>query len=98
MKESDTAIEKIKKVLLAGAFGNYIKPSSAKELGLIPPISLRNVENLGNAAGSGAQIIVLSIKERENISGFISKIRRIELAARPDFQHRFIANTKFGWN
>jgi uncharacterized 2Fe-2S/4Fe-4S cluster protein (DUF4445 family) len=98
MEESGIAAEEIKKVLLAGAFGNYIRPSSARKLGLIPPIPLKNVENLGNAAGSGAQMILLSKEERENIKNFIKKIKRIELAARPDFQRRFIANSKFGWS
>jgi uncharacterized 2Fe-2S/4Fe-4S cluster protein (DUF4445 family) len=98
MEESDASIEEIKKVLLAGAFGNYIKPSSAREVGLIPPIPLENVRNIGNAAGSGAQMMLLSKNERKNVESFIKKIKKIELAARPDFQRRFIRNTRFGWN
>ncbi|HIH98434.1 MAG TPA: DUF4445 domain-containing protein [Thermoplasmata archaeon] len=98
MDESGTTIGEIKKVFLAGAFGNYVKPSSAKVLGLIPPVSLKKVENIGNAAGSGAQIMILSKKERESVAGFINKIKRVELAARPDFQRKFITNTEFGWN
>lgn len=55
----------IDNLYLAGAFGNYIDIKSAIRIGLIPNIPLDRIKSIGNAAGEGAKISLLS-KEKEN--------------------------------
>ena len=57
------AVGDIRRVLIAGAFGNYMYPSSACRIGLIPPELEPMVVPVGNAAGMGAQMAALSRDE-----------------------------------
>jgi len=43
--------EDIKEVLLAGAFGNYIRRVQAKRIGLLPDIPKERIRFIGNAEG-----------------------------------------------
>ncbi len=56
-----TAVDKI---VLAGAFGSYIDPLRAMILGLYPDCDPDQVRAVGNAAGDGARIVLLSKARR----------------------------------
>jgi uncharacterized 2Fe-2S/4Fe-4S cluster protein (DUF4445 family) len=79
----------IDKLLLAGAFGNYIQKSSAVAIGLLPSIPLEKIHFIGNAASSGAMEILLDRNIRIQTEIFARRIEYIEMAARPDFQDVF---------
>lgn len=82
--------EELDTVILAGAFGNYIKKESALRIGLFPKVGLENVISIGNAAGAGACMALLSDKERELAGRFAKETDHIELASHPDFQTEFL--------
>lgn len=90
LREAGVAIEDIDSVMLAGAFGNYIRPESALGIGLLPPVKRERIIQVGNAAGEGAKALLLSSKAREIANDFVSKINYIELASHDDFQSIFI--------
>ena len=77
----------IKRVLLAGAFGNYIRRESALRIGLLPDVPVERIVFVGNAAGSGAQMILLSRHWRDRAGRLARKIEYIEIAHEPDFQN-----------
>ena len=79
----------IQSVLLAGAFGNYIRPSSAIRIGLLPNVPLDRIHFVGNAAASGAQMLLLSDECRERAARLARKIRYIEIAHEKDFTDIF---------
>jgi uncharacterized 2Fe-2S/4Fe-4S cluster protein (DUF4445 family) len=79
----------IKHIFLAGAFGNYIHPESAMRIGLLPEVPLDRIHFVGNAASSGAQMILLSRKAQNQVKEIISKITYVEIAHEPDFQSTF---------
>ena len=85
----------IEKVLLAGAFGNYMSPESACAIGLIPAELLSKTEPVGNAAGSGALSCALSGEAFRRASEIASRTEFIELAANPDFQDCFVDELEF---
>ena len=89
LKEVNIPQEDIQKVLLAGAFGNFIDKESAVRIGLIPYLPLKRIKFIGNAAGSGAEMALLSTKMRKISQKISKKIRYIELSSRPDFQEEF---------
>ncbi|MEG1537634.1 MAG: ASKHA domain-containing protein, partial [Clostridiales bacterium] len=95
LQAAGKTIDDIDSVLLAGAFGNYINKESAVVLGLLPDISLAQIIPLGNAAGAGASIALLSSKEREYIYGKLASIEHVELADCPNFQAEFIGAMRF---
>ncbi|MFX1521767.1 MAG: ASKHA domain-containing protein, partial [Promethearchaeota archaeon] len=55
---------KLDRIMLAGAFGNYIDKKSAMLIGLYPDCDLERVISIGNAAGEGAIMALLSKEKR----------------------------------
>jgi len=89
LKEVNIPQEDIQKILLAGAFGNFIDKENAIRIGLIPYLPLKRIKFIGNAAGSGAEMALLSTKMRKISQKISKKIIYIELSSRPDFQEEF---------
>jgi len=88
-------IEQIEKVMLAGAFGNYMSPHSACVLGLIPQKLEKKVVPVGNAAGEGAKIAALNINEFNKSTEIAERVEFLELAISPKFQDCFVDNLGF---
>lgn len=84
-------------VLLAGAFGSYVRPESACAIGLLPPILLEKVQAIGNAAGSGAKLLACSKEELPRTDQLLQRIESLELARIPNFQRVFAQNTRLPW-
>jgi uncharacterized 2Fe-2S/4Fe-4S cluster protein (DUF4445 family) len=82
-------------VLLAGSFGTYINPASARVLGLVPPVPVDRIRAVGNAASEGAKMALLSFRERELAFDLPNVIEYVELSGAPDFNERFIRNLAF---
>lgn len=91
LNEMSIDIEAITRVLLAGAFGNYMKKESALGIGLLPPIPLERIEMIGNAAGNGAKMALLSAEERARSESLAKRSEHIELSTRKDFQKEFMS-------
>ena len=83
-------IEKLDKVILAGAFGSYINKEEAMVLGMFPDCDLKNVYAVGNAAGDGARIALLNTDKRLEADEIAKKVEYIELTIEEDFQNEFI--------
>ncbi len=83
-------VTEIDRVLLAGAFGNYIRPESAIAIGLLPKIEISKVIPVGNAAGEGAKGLLLSKKNRNLAETIVNKIQYVELASDMRFQEVFM--------
>ena len=76
----------IEHILLAGAFGNYIRKESALRIGLLPAVPVEKIRFVGNAAASGARMILLNRQCRELAGELARKIEYIEIAHEPEFQ------------
>ncbi|MDI7260171.1 MAG: ASKHA domain-containing protein [Thermodesulfobacteriota bacterium] len=83
-------IEKLDRVILAGAFGTYIDPENAMILGMFPDCDLKNVYAVGNAAGDGARMALLSRDKRADAEKIARKVEYVELTIEQDFQKEFI--------
>jgi uncharacterized 2Fe-2S/4Fe-4S cluster protein (DUF4445 family) len=78
-------------VLLAGSFGSYLNPESAKIIGLVPDVDVDRIIAVGNSAGEGAKIALLSYRERQVAFELPARIEYIELSGRSDFNDAFVA-------
>ena len=85
--------EKIQKVIIAGAFGTYIDVKNAVTIGMLPDLPLERFQQVGNAAGTGARMALISKLERERANQLAEKIGYIELAKVKDFNKRFAEMT-----
>ncbi len=86
----------IRKVYLAGAFGNYMNPASACRIGMIPPVLLDRIEPIGNAAGEGAKLCALSSAEFAYSQQLAQDTEFLELASLPQFQDCYVDALAFG--
>ncbi|MFR3031586.1 MAG: ASKHA domain-containing protein [Blautia sp.] len=94
-KELGISPGQIQEVLIAGAFGNYMDSSSACGIGLIPAELKDRIHPVGNAAGEGAKLAVISQREFEHACEIYRKVEFMELAAKADFQDVFVDELEF---
>ncbi len=83
-------VDKVDRVVLAGAFGAHISPKHAMVLGMIPDAPLDKVTSAGNAAGTGARIALLNRDARGEIEETVQNIHKIETAIERRFQEHFV--------
>ena len=87
----EMGVDKVDRVVLAGAFGAHISSKHAMVLGMIPDVPLDKVFSAGNAAGTGARIALCNKKARTDIERIVREIVKVETAIEPKFQEHFVA-------
>lgn len=85
----------IQRVLIAGAFGNYLDPASACAIGMLPPELAGKITSVGNAAGEGARMAALNRGQFERSKVLAEKAEFVELALDPDFQDVYVDEMEF---
>ena len=90
LRESD-----IREVYLAGGFGNYVNPASAVAIGLLPVFQKAKITPVGNAAGSGAKMALLSTSAFKEAVKIAERVEHVELANIPQFQQEFAKGVLF---
>ena len=85
----------IQKVLLAGAFGNYLYPASACRIGLLPEELLERIIPVGNAAGSGSKLLACDKTVLLLSQKLTEQIEFLELASLPEFSRIFAKSMNF---
>lgn len=83
-------LTEVDRIVLAGAFGSYIDPEHAMVLGLIPDCDLDHVVAVGNAAGDGALLMLLSRAKRLEAEQVAGQVAHIQTATDPYFQDEFV--------
>jgi uncharacterized 2Fe-2S/4Fe-4S cluster protein (DUF4445 family) len=96
LEASGCAEGDIKQVIIAGAFGTYIDVASAVTIGMLPPLPLSCFHQVGNAAGMGAKLALISLAKRAEAQAIASKVKYIELASIPNFGQTFIQASYLG--
>ncbi len=92
LDELGTRASKIQAIYMAGAFGSYLAPESARTVGMLPDLPLDRIQFVGNTAGSGARLALLSTAERETMRRLARRIRHMPLAGDPRFPAAFASS------
>lgn len=87
--------EDIQTIYIAGAFGNYMNPENACNIGLLPAALKTRIQSIGNAAGEGAKIALLNKEELAETVRLSQQVEFLELAAIPEFQDCFVDELEF---
>lgn len=95
MDEAGVEAEKLDSLLLAGGFGNYLNPANALRIGLLGFSCISKIKQVGNAAGAGAAVILLSYSEREVAEKLSKRFKHLELANDHRYQEQFIRQLNF---
>jgi len=96
LETSGRTEDDIKQVIIAGAFGTYIDVASAVTIGMLPALPLNRFRQVGNAAGMGAKLALISLKSRAEAQAVASGVSYIELASSPSFQATFMQASYLG--
>jgi uncharacterized 2Fe-2S/4Fe-4S cluster protein (DUF4445 family) len=88
--------EEIDRVIIAGAFGTYIDVSSAVAIGMLPPLPLDHFQQVGNAAGMGAKLALISRSKRAEAQEIAHRVGYVELATEPRFTQVFAQAMSLG--
>ena len=91
----DISVSQIECVYLAGAFGNFLNSGNACRIGLLPPELRGKTISVGNAAGSGARMMVCDQALFQAAGEAIEHIEFLELASLPEFQRVFASQMRF---
>lgn len=98
LQQAGMSFDELEAIYLAGAFGNVLQKTSCIDIGLIPPLSMDNLDkiiNIGNAAAEGALKALLSDTALAEAGAWQTRINYIELANQEAFQDLFINNINF---
>jgi uncharacterized 2Fe-2S/4Fe-4S cluster protein (DUF4445 family) len=91
----EMGVTRLARVLLAGAFGNYLDPREAQRLGMFPPVEASAIEGVGNAAGVGAVMALLSLTQRRRAVELAQRMGYVELSGHALFQDLFVDSMPF---
>jgi uncharacterized 2Fe-2S/4Fe-4S cluster protein (DUF4445 family) len=76
-------------------FDNYLSPSSAIRLGLVPKLPVLWDVGTGNVAGEGANMALLNMRERAGAMALLEEVEYVELSDRGDFNDQFLDQLPF---
>ncbi|MEE8413118.1 MAG: ASKHA domain-containing protein [Dehalococcoidales bacterium] len=96
LEDADCQEDKIKQVIIAGAFGSYIDVANVIAIGMLPSLPLERFRQVGNAAGMGAKRALISLSQRAEARAIAGKVRHIELSSAPYFNRTFTQTMYLG--
>jgi uncharacterized 2Fe-2S/4Fe-4S cluster protein (DUF4445 family) len=82
--------QELDQVIIAGAFGSYIDVGSAVAIGMMPNVPLGRFRQVGNAAGMGAKMALISSSQRRKAQALAARVRYVELGSAPHFSEIFL--------
>jgi uncharacterized 2Fe-2S/4Fe-4S cluster protein (DUF4445 family) len=95
LKSGAIAARDVKHIIIAGTFGNYIDIKSAIRIGMLPDLPLRRFSQVGNAAGAGACLVLVSAIARGKTEEMARQVNYLELAGRSDFMELYVKSLRF---
>ncbi len=87
--EARLSAEELDQFIIAGAFGSFIDVKSAVSIGMFPDLPLNRFRQVGNAAGIGAKLALLSKIKREEAREIACTTEYVELSNHADFTNEF---------
>ena len=95
LEQAQLKIEQIDQIIIAGAFGNYINLSSALAIDMLPALPLDRFAQVGNAAGIGAKLALVSFPHRATAQSLARGTQYLELAGSARFNRLFMTSMRF---
>jgi len=85
LQEAGLEEQQIERVVVAGAFGTYLDVDSARAVGMFPPLPRERFVQVGNAAGIGAKLVLVSRRCRGATDEIARRVEYVELTTHPHF-------------
>ena len=85
LSEASLTAAQVERVVVAGAFGTYLDVGSALAVGMFPSVPRERFAQVGNAAGMGAKMVLVSSRCRKTAQEVARRMNYIELTTHPRF-------------
>ncbi len=95
LEQAGLSAAELDRVIIGGAFGNYVDRDNALEIGLLPEVSADKVVFAGNTSAAGARLILLDARLRQKATECAAQVNYLELSGRVDFQGAFAEAMSF---
>jgi uncharacterized 2Fe-2S/4Fe-4S cluster protein (DUF4445 family) len=89
LRQAGLAATDLREVLVAGGFGNYIRRSHARRIGLLPPLPDERIRFLGNTSLIGAKAVLRCRDRAAAAEAVAARVRFLDVSLDPDFQTDF---------
>ncbi|MCM8761559.1 MAG: ASKHA domain-containing protein, partial [Candidatus Omnitrophica bacterium] len=89
------SIDEVKRIYIAGGFGNYLNIENSIYIGLLPDIASSVYEFVGNSSLAGARMALLSHEAYEMTMRIYKNITYLDLSAEPNYMDEYIASLFF---
>jgi uncharacterized 2Fe-2S/4Fe-4S cluster protein (DUF4445 family) len=90
LKSLKTDSSNLQEIMLAGAFGSHINKKSALRVGLLPDVPPEKITYIGNAAGAGACMALMSANTRSQAEKQSREVIHVELGSHPGFEKEYL--------
>jgi len=91
LRRAGIGLQEVKKLHLAGAFGQGLNLVSAQALGLLPNLPAQRFLRMGNAALAGAVLALVHPQSGEKLTDLKSRFQTLNLANQPEFEELFFS-------
>lgn len=88
-------ISDVKKIYIAGGFGNYLNIENSIFIGLLPDIDRSIYEFVGNSSLAGARMALVSHEAFEKTDAIYKNITYLDLSAEPNYMDEYVASLFF---
>jgi len=95
LEVTGTSPDMVGEVILAGAFGSFINILNAVNINLLPWFPNARYKQVGNAAGQGAKMALVSKNERRRAQQISAQTNYLELTTHPGFNRLFADGMMF---
>jgi len=96
LEEAAIGAARLDSVIVAGVFGTYLDLESAIRVGLLVDVERKRYRQVGNAAGQGAEQLLLSRERRAMADRLAKRVRYVELRVHSSFTDMFAKSLGFG--
>lgn len=93
--QAGVQLRQVEQLYLAGGFGSYLPVGNAIRIGLLPPLSEEKIQPVGNGAGLGAKMCLLSREERQRGEQLYPRIKHLGVPELPEYQAVFLKHLNF---
>lgn len=85
----------VSRLVIAGGFGSYLDAKNAGKIGLLPAEMVSRIHVAGNAALSGAAMLLLNQDSRASCEGYAKQAKVLELSSDPVFSEEYMERMMF---
>ncbi len=90
MDSTQTKIEDIDGIYIAGGFGNFLNVKKAVTIGMLPDVPPDKIQFVGNTSIAGAKTVLMSRKALETAEQIAKSMTYFDLMSHPGYMDEFI--------